>query len=83
VSVLCFLIQAYALVVFARIVFEWIPVSYDHPLARVRSFLRAVTEPALAPIRAIIPPIRMGGVGLDLSPLVLVLLLSILAGVIC
>ena len=82
-SVICFLLTAYALVVFARIVFEWIPVSYDHPLARVRSVLRAVTEPALAPIRALIPPIRMGGVGIDLSPLVLVLGLSILAGVIC
>ena len=82
-SVVCFLIQAYALVVFARIVLEWIPVSYDHPVARVRSVFRAVTEPLLRPLRAVLPPIRMGGVGLDLSPLVLVLGLSLLAGVIC
>ncbi|MBI5157446.1 MAG: YggT family protein [Acidimicrobiia bacterium] len=82
-AVLCFLIQAYALVVFARIVFEWIPVSYDHPVARVRGVLRAVTEPLLRPLRAILPPVRLGGVGLDLSPLVLMLALSLLAGVIC
>ena len=81
--VLCWLIQVYTLVVFARLVFEWIPISYDHPLARVRSVLRALTEPLLRPLRALIPPIRMGGVGLDLSPLVLVLGLSLLAGVIC
>lgn len=80
---LCFLIQAYALVVFARIVFEWIPVSYDHPVARVRAVLRAVTEPLLRPLRVILPPVRLGGVGLDLSPLVLMLALSLLAGVIC
>jgi len=83
VSVICFLIQAYAIVVFARIVLEWIPVSFDHPVARVRSVLRAVTEPLLRPLRAVVPPIRMGDVGLDLSPLVLVLGLSLLAGVIC
>jgi len=83
VGILCWLIQAYALVVFARIVFEWIPVSDEHPLARVRAVLRALTEPALRPLRAIIPTIRMGDVGLDLSPLVLVLGLSLLAGAIC
>ena len=82
-GILCWLIQAYALVVFARIVFEWIPVSDEHPLARVRAVLRALTEPALRPLRAIIPTIRMGEVGLDLSPLVLVLGLSLLAGAIC
>jgi YggT family protein len=83
VGILCWLIQAYALVVFARIVFEWIPVSDEHPLARVRTVLRALTEPALRPLRAIIPTIRMGDIGIDLSPLVLVLLLSVLAGWIC
>jgi YggT family protein len=83
VGALCWLLQVYALVVFARIVFEWIPISFDHPLARVRSVLRTLTEPLLRPLRALIPPVRMGGVGLDLSPLVLVLGLSVLGGVIC
>jgi YggT family protein len=83
VSVVCYLIQGYALVVFARIVFEWIPVSFDHPVARIRGVLRALTEPLLRPLRAMIPPLRMGGVGLDLSPLVLVLALSLLAGAVC
>jgi YggT family protein len=83
VTVLCFAIQAYSLVVFARIVLEWIPVSYDHPLARVRSALRTATEPVLRPLRAILPPIRMGGMALDLSPLVLLIGLGILAAAIC
>lgn len=79
----CFLLQAYWVVVVARIVLEWIPVSYDHPLARVRAALRAVTEPILAPLRAMIPAVRMGGMGLDLSPLILLLALSLLSGAIC
>jgi len=83
VGALCFLVQAYSLVVFARIVLEWIPVSYDHPLARVRAGFRAVTDPLLRPLRAIIPPVRMGGMGLDLSPIILLVALGILASAIC
>jgi len=83
VSVLCFILQVYWLVVIARIILEWIPVSFDHPVARLRAVLRAATEPVLAPLRALIPPIRMGGMGLDLSPLILLIGLSILTGAIC
>ena len=82
-AIICFLIQAYSIVVIARIVLEWIPVSYDHPVARVRSAFRTMTEPVLRPLRAILPPVRIGGMGLDLSPLVLLVGLSILAAVIC
>jgi len=83
VTILCFAIQAYSLVVFARIVLEWIPVSYDHPLARVRSAFRTATEPVLRPLRAILPPIRMGAMALDLSPLVLLIALGILSAAVC
>lgn len=82
-AILCFLIQAYSIVVFARIILEWIPVSYDHPVARVRAVLRAVTEPVLRPLRVLLPPVRLGGMGLDLSPLVLLIGLGILSAVIC
>lgn len=82
-DILCVLLQLYWLVVVARIVMEWIPISFDHPLTRVRAALRAMTEPVLAPLRAIIPPVRLGGMGLDLSPIVLLIGLSILSGVVC
>lgn len=82
-DLLCVLLQLYWIVVIGRIIMEWIPVSYDHPLARVRSVLRAATEPVLAPLRAAIPPVRMGGMGLDLSPIILLIGLSLLTGAIC
>lgn len=82
-NVLCFILQVYWIVVIARIIMEWIPVSYDHPLARLRAILRAATEPVLAPLRALIPPVRMGGMGLDLSPIILLIALSLLSGVVC
>jgi len=35
--------------------------------ARLTSGLHAVTEPILAPVRRVIPPLRIGGVGIDLA----------------
>lgn len=82
-GILCQVLLAYQLVVIARIILEYIPVTADHPVARVRRVFRAVTDPLLQPLRSIIPPVRMGGVGIDLSPLVLLIALSLLAGAIC
>jgi YggT family protein len=82
VGVLRAIVLAYAYVVLARVILEWIPVSYDHPVARVRSVLRAATDPVLVPLRRMIPPLRTGGMALDLSPMVLMILLFLLAGAI-
>lgn len=81
-SLLRTIILAYAYIVLTRVVLEWIPVSYDHPVARLRSALRAVTDPVLSPLRSILPPVRMGGMALDLSPMILMVALFLLAGVI-
>lgn len=82
-DIICRILQIYSLVVIARIILEYVPVTFDHPVARIRSGFRAVTDPLLRPLRAMIPPVRLGGVGIDLSPLVLLVTLSILASVIC
>ncbi len=79
----CLLLQVFAIVVLARVILEWIPVSEDHPVGRVRRWLRAVTQPVLAPIRALIPPLRVGPVAIDLSPVILILLLNLLAAFLC
>jgi YggT family protein len=83
VGVVCLVLRTYTIVVFARVVLEWVPVGDEHPLGKVRHALRLVTQPVLAPLRALIPPVRMGAVAVDLSPLVLILGLNLLAQVIC
>jgi YggT family protein len=35
--------------------------------SRLSVGVRALTEPILAPVRRIVPPLRVGGVGIDLS----------------
>jgi YggT family protein len=82
-GIVCSLIQLYILVVFARILLDWVRVPSEHVVGKVRSVLATVVDPVLIPLRRIIPPVRMGGAALDLSPLVLLIGLSILLSAIC
>jgi YggT family protein len=77
-EVLCYLLTAYLLVMFARMIFSWIPPT-SGGLMTVQRVLADLTEPVLAPVRRVIPP---AGV-LDLSFLVVVILLGILRNVVC
>ncbi|MBA2338046.1 MAG: YggT family protein [Acidimicrobiia bacterium] len=65
----------------------WIILSYvvgfgrlpwGHPVRRVFDGLASVINPVLAPIRRVLPPLRLGGMALDLSPLVLFFAIAIL-----
>ena len=82
-GIVCGLLRGLAIVVFARVALEWVPVGDEHPVGRIRRFLRLVTQPLLGPLRALIPPVRLGSVAVDLSPLVLILGLNLLAQVLC
>jgi YggT family protein len=83
VRAVCLLLQVFAAVIFVRVILEWVPVSDEHPVGRLRRWLRAVTQPVLAPIRALIPPLRVGSVAVDLSPVILILLLNLAAAALC
>lgn len=82
-TLICRLLDAYLIVMFARIILSWFPISPNSGLASVYGFLYTITEPVLGPIRRIIPPMGMGGMGLDLSPLVVFFGISILRSAIC
>jgi YggT family protein len=73
-------IAYYALIVW--IVLSWVVafgrLSYGHPVRRLYDGLAAAINPVLAPIRRIIPPLRVGGMALDLAPLVLFFGIAIL-----
>jgi YggT family protein len=73
------LIQLYVVVLIARVLLGWLPGAADGPLAPVDRVLRLLTEPVLAPVRRVVPPVRMGGGGLDLSPLIVLLVLEVVA----
>lgn len=82
-DLLCLALDVYRLAVFAWIILSWIQVSSMHPLARVTLFLDRIIYPVVLPLRRVLPPLRLGGMMLDLSPIVLLIGISILRGIIC
>lgn len=82
IGVICWLLFAYSLVLIAHVIFSWVPRPPD-PLRPVVVGVRALTEPLLAPLRRVIPPVRLGGAALDLSILIVFFILILLRGAIC
>ena len=73
------LIDLYWYVILATVVISWLAafniINYGNPYVRqINSILRTLTEPVLAPIRRILPPLG----GLDFSPVVLLFALQFL-----
>ncbi len=80
---LCRLLDAYLIILFARVIISWFPIAPGSTMATVYGFLHAVTEPVLGPLRRLIPPLGMGGMGLDLSPIIVFFGIAILRQVLC
>ncbi len=81
-TIICWLLQLYLLVLLAHVVFSWVP-RPPEPLQPVVTGVRALTEPILAPLRRLIPPVRLGGAALDVSILIVFFALIILQSAIC
>jgi YggT family protein len=76
-DVLAYLIEAYVIVLIARALLSWFPAAPGSVLAKVVQVLDAVTEPVLRPIRRLLPPIGVGGMGVDLSILIVVIVAQV------
>ena len=62
----------------ARAILDWSvvlagPSAPGSVRSRLSTGVRAVTEPILAPVRRVLPPLRIGGVGIDLAFIVVFL----------
>ncbi|MFH0871055.1 MAG: YggT family protein [bacterium] len=71
-QVLDWLLGLYFWIIIIRALISWVHPDPYHPLVR---FLHAITEPALRPLRRIIPG---SGLGFDLSPAIAVLIIYFL-----
>lgn len=81
-TVICLLLSAYTIVLLAHVIFSWVP-RPPEPLQPVVAGVRAMTEPVLAPLRRVIPPVQMGGAALDLSILIVFFVLVLVRGALC
>lgn len=70
--ILAYVVEAYVIVLIGRALLSWFPARPGTLLFRVVRALDSITEPVLRPIRRILPPVRAGGMGIDLSIIVVV-----------
>jgi len=87
-EVLCVVLFVYWILLFVRVIVSWAELfgfrrPYSGPLHTALGLLYAVTEPVLRPLRGLIPPIRAGGMGLDLSIILAFVILFVLRRAIC
>jgi YggT family protein len=76
-TIVSVLIQAYEFLLLIRVLLSWVNVDpyrpvIDHPVVDI---LQRITDPVLAPLRRLIPPI---GGAVDISPVVALIILEVL-----
>ena len=76
------LFYVYLALIFAYIITSWIPLPYTVWLNRIQRFLYDVVEPYLRIFRRLVPQLSLGGLGLDLSPILGIVALYVLNAVI-
>jgi YggT family protein len=73
----------YFILIFIRILLSWIPRMPYYPWLRaIVDFVHQVTDPYLNIFRRIIPPIGGGGFAIDISPILAIVVLSIVLRVV-
>ncbi len=75
-SIICPIITLYTLVLVARAISTFFPVTPGTGYAQVVEVLYKLTEPVLGPVRRVIPPLGM----FDLSFLVVVIAIRVISG---
>jgi YggT family protein len=82
-DIFCILLTVYWVILLVRILSSWFPIPPSGPVRTVMDLVYAVTEPVLRPIRGLLPPVRMGAVAFDLSPIIVFVIIQVLQYSIC
>lgn len=81
------LFLVYIILIFASIAISWVvtfrgSLPYNPIVRGVAAFVQETTSPYLNLFRRFIPPIGAGGMGLDLSPMVALILLFVVQSIV-
>ncbi|HPU39655.1 MAG TPA: YggT family protein [Microthrixaceae bacterium] len=79
--ILYWILTALLVLLVLRAVLSWFPPGGQF-LEQVNSFLFTCTEWLLAPVRRVVPPLRLGGAMLDMSFMVVMLVIIVLQGLV-
>lgn len=86
-ALVSFLLLLVQIVLVVRVVLDWSgvlagPASYGSFRARLTDGVHRVTEPILAPVRRVLPPLRVGAVSIDLAFIVVFFLIVVIRALI-
>ena len=74
------ILNVFLFVLLVRVVLSYIPAPPGSAFVPVTRFFEAITEPVLRPIRHFVPPLRVGGAAMDLSPIIVWVIILIVRG---
>ena len=78
IRIVCLLLTLYWFLLFARIILSWIPPPTSGIGRTLHDLVHDLTEPVLGLVRGLLPPIRMGMTGLDLSPIIVFIAIGVI-----
>jgi YggT family protein len=77
-QILCAGLTIYWFILFVRIILSWFRPPSGGIGRTIVDIIFDLTEPVLGIVRGLLPPIRMGAVGFDLSPIIVFIALGII-----
>jgi YggT family protein len=78
----CYLLMGFLILLIVYVVFSWIPRPPEPVMGFVR-LVHRIVNPVVEPFRRVTPTVELGGMGLDLSVLVVFFVVAILQRVVC
>lgn len=86
-ALLGYVLVLFEIILIARVVLDWSVVLAGPPAwggfrAKAISVVTRITEPVLGPVRKVVPPLRVGGISIDLAFMLVFFAVIILRGLV-
>lgn len=83
IDVVCVALTLFTVAVLLRFVLSWFPIAPGSFLESIHGVVVVATDWALQPLRRVLPPVQIGNVALDLTPMIIIFGGQIIQGIIC
>ena len=81
-GLICIALQLFIVLIFARVILSWFPPT-GGVIDQIQNLVFTATEWIMGPLRRVIPPVRLGAAALDLSPLIVLVGITVLQRILC
>jgi len=79
-TIIADILNVFLFILVVRVVLSYIPAPPGSVLVPIQRFFETITEPVLRPVRRVVPPLRIGGAAMDLSPIIVWVVILIVRG---